>query len=146
MVSCKKYMELGMAVIEKNHEPVQVLGPANCQGGIYLMRFSQKAKPDFEGVLRGGRAILFDAKFTAQDRVKSSVVTTGQADYLDAYADMGAVTAVLVCMRFTDYYMVPWCDWKHMKELFGHLYMDSSDLETYRVTVDQYIHFLDGIF
>lgn len=143
--ACDVYRKNGIAFIEKNAEPVQVLGPVKSQGGIYFMRFAYKAKPDYEGVLAGGRGILFDVKSTVQEVIKASTLTKGQAAYLEQYDKMGAVSAILVCMKFKDYYMVPWSIWKKMKELYGHMHMNKEELEPYRVLADPYIHFLEHL-
>lgn len=135
--SCARYREHGIAFITKNSEPVQNLGPVGAQGGVYLMRYAQKAKPDFEGVLKGGRAILFDVKSTTQASIRASVVTKGQADCLDQYEKLGAISAVLVCINFTDFYFVPWDIWKNMKLLFGHKHMTEEDLALYKVPYDE---------
>lgn len=144
-VACEVYKEKGVACIDKNSEPVQIVKSLEKQGGFYLARFAQKAKPDFEGVLRGGRAILFDVKSTEQEQIKASALSKGQAQYLEQYDKMGAVSAVLVCLQIKDFYMVPWGVWKDMKNLFGHVHMTREELAPYRVNNDTYVQFLEKI-
>ena len=84
-------------------------------------------------------------KSTEQDRIKASVLSKGQAAYLDQYAKMGAVSAVLVCLQTEDFFMVPWSVWKNMKSGFGHLHMTREELAPYRVNNDTYVHFLEKI-
>ncbi len=147
--SCEIYKKAGIAFIEKNPEPVQNLGPVKQQGGYYLMRYAEKAKPDFEGVLKGGRAILFDVKSTTQPVIKSAVVTERQALCLRQYEKLGAISAVLVCMNLETFYMVPWRVWESMKTLYGHMHMTKEELEPYHVIYEdmkQFIHFLNPFF
>ena len=144
--ACAIYEAKQLALIEKNPEPVHILKAMGDQGGLYIARFEKKAKPDFEGVLNTGQAIIFDLKSTVQDRIKASALSENQAAYLERYHTMGAASFVLVCMQFEDFYMIPWSDWKNMKALCGHMYMSRSELERYRVsTADHYIHFLEHI-
>lgn len=144
-VACEVYKEKGVACIDKNSEPVQIVKSLEKQGGFYLARFVHKAKPDFEGVLCGGRAILFDVKSTEQEQIKASALSKVQAQYLEQYDKMGAISAVLVCLQPEDFFMVPWKVWKEMKMAFGHLHMTREELEPYRVDGNGYIHFLEKI-
>lgn len=144
-MACEVYKKENIAWIDKNSEPMQIVKALEQQGGFYLARFAQKAKPDFEGVLRGGRAILFDVKSTEEDQIKASVLSKGQAQYLEQYHKMGAVSAVLVCLQPADFFMVPWNVWKNMKIGFGHLHMTREELVPYRVNNDTYVHFLEKI-
>lgn len=65
--ACRIYEKRKMAMIEKNPESMRVLKAIGDQGGLYISRFDKKSKPDFEGVLSGGQAIIFDVKSTEQD-------------------------------------------------------------------------------
>ena len=119
---------------------------SNTQGGLFIARFDKKSKPDFEGVLNNGQAIIFDVKSTEQDKIRASALSKSQATYLERYHSMGAVSFILVCLQFKDFYMVPWETWKDMKVLCGHLHMTRNELEPYRVsTANGYIHFLEHI-
>lgn len=144
--ACRIYEKRKMAMIEKNPESMRVLKAIGDQGGLYISRFDKKSKPDFEGVLSGGQAIIFDVKSTEQDKIKNSVLRESQAAYLERYHIMGAVSFVLVCLQFMDFYVVPWETWKNMRTLYGHLHMTRDELETYRVSIaNGYVHFLEHI-
>lgn len=144
--ACAIYEAKQVALIEKNPEPVHILKAIGDQGGLYIARFEKKAKPDFEGVLNTGQSIIFDVKSTEQDRIRASALSKWQSAYLDRYYSMGALSYILVCIQFKDYYMVPWEIWRQMNVLYGHLHMTRADLEPYRVaTTGGYIHFLDRI-
>ena len=138
--ACTIYERRQIAMIEKNPESMCVLKPIGAQGGLYIARFDKKSKPDFSGVLNNGQAIIFDVK------IRASALSNGQATYLERYHSMGAVSFILVCLQFKDFYMVPWETWKGMKVLYGHLHMTRNELEPYRVsTANGYIHFLEHI-
>lgn len=144
--ACIIYEKQKLAMIEKNPESMRVLKAVGNQGGLYIARFDKKSKPDFEGVLNNGQAIIFDVKSTEQDKIKASALSEGQAAYLKRYHSMGAVSFILVCLQFKDFYMVPWETWKDMKVLYGHLHMTRNELEPYCVsTANGYIHFLEHI-
>lgn len=144
--ACMIYEKQQVAMIEQNPEFMRVLKPIGDQGGLYIARFDRKSKPDFEGVLNGGQAIIFDVKSTEKDKIRASVLSENQSAYLEHYHTMGAVSFVLVCLQFKDFYVVPWETWKGMKRLYGHLHMTRDELETYRVsTANGYIHFLEHI-
>lgn len=144
--ACIIYEKQKMAMIEKNPESMRVLKAVKNQGGLYIARFDKKSKPDFEGVLNNGQAIIFDVKSTEQDKIKASALSEGQAAYLKRYHSMGAVSFILVCLQFKNFYMVPWEIWNDMQALYGHLHMTQNELEPYRVsTANGYIHFLEHI-
>ena len=144
--ACAVYEAEQVAMIEKNPEPVHILKAIGDQGGLYIARFEKKAKPDFEGVLHTGQSIIFDVKCTEKDRIKASALSEDQAAYLERYHNMRALSFILVCLQFKDYYMVPWLNWKNMKGQYGHMYMSRRELEPYRVTTTGgYIHFLEHI-
>ena len=144
--ACIIYEKQKVAMIEKNPESLRVLKTVGNQGGLYIARFDKKSKPDFEGVLYNGQAIIFDVKSTEQDKIRASALSEGQATYLERYHSMGAVSFILVCLQFKDFYMVPWETWKDMKILYGHLHMTRNELEPYHVsTANGYIHFLEHI-
>lgn len=94
--ACIIYEKQKAAMIEKNPESMRVLKAVGNQGGLYIARFDKKSKPDFEGVLNNGQAIIFDVKSTEQDKIKASALSEGQAAYLKRYHSMGAVSFILV--------------------------------------------------
>jgi recombination protein U len=104
----------------------------------------KKAQPDFKGTLHGGRSVVFEAKHTDKDRIQQSCVTDEQAKRLNKHEKLGALTFVLVSFGMAEFYRIPWCDWKCMKELFGRKYVSPSDLGEYRVReADGVLRFLE---
>lgn len=74
---CRYYRMHGIANIEKTPEPFRCLHKG--AGGIAKVQFMSHAQPDYKGVLKGGRAIVFEAKATDKDRIMQSVLTEKQA-------------------------------------------------------------------
>lgn len=128
--ACEHYRNMGLAYIEKNPEPMRVIGVINRKLGHFKAIFTKAAQPDYKGTMQGGRAIVFEAKHTETDRIKQDAVTEDQWKAMDLHEAMGAACFVLVSLG-TDYYRVPWKHWKTMKEDCGHKYMNAADLHPY---------------
>ena len=107
---CRYYRMHGVANIEKPPEPFRCLHKG--AGGIAKVRFMSHAQPDYKGVLKGGRAIVFEAKITDRDRIMQDVLTQKQADELDAFQELGADS--FVCCGIQDrFFMVPYTVWSN---------------------------------
>ncbi|EOH96359.1 Holliday junction resolvase RecU [Enterococcus pallens] len=141
--ACWYYRNKGLAMIEKTPEPFRV--KRINKDNTFTGWFTGNAQPDYKGTVHGGRALVFEAKFTSKDRIKKSVVTGNQAACLDIYEEMGALVGVC-CMIGKTAAFIPWGDWKQMKELFGRQYLLESELvEEYQVPTPGYIDFLHFI-
>lgn len=128
--ACIVYRARGVADIEKTPEPMRVLRPL--ENGRFVACFSKKAQPDFQGTLRTGRAVMFEAKSTRTGKILQSAVTEEQKKHLDRHIDMGALCFVVV--SFGDLYArIPWSDWRNMKALFGHKFMTKDEASRYRI-------------
>ncbi len=130
--ACFRYKCNGWANIEKTPEPMKAIRPLG--RGQFVAFYTAKAQPDFKGVLRNGRAIMFEAKATNNDRISQSRVMDNQLKALFEYKSFNALTFILVffitenaCFR------VPIETWRDMKVLFGRKYVKAVDLEDYRV-------------
>lgn len=131
-----RYYELGGYVaIEKTPEPMQLV--KDLGAGRFIAQFTKDAQPDFKGTLRGGRSVVFEAKHTTSDRITADRVTDEQARRLDKHSAMGAICFVVVGFNMTDFFRVPWEDWKNFKALFGHKYATPAELEPYRIPINQ---------
>lgn len=65
--SLKYYQQQGLAIVEKTPEPMR---PTKDLGnGKFIAFFEKAAQPDYKGTLKGGRAVVFEAKFTASDHI-----------------------------------------------------------------------------
>lgn len=82
------YRERGYAEIEKTPEPMKVIKPEG--NGRFLACYTKKAQVDYKGTLKGGRTVLFEAKFTATDRLTQDRVIDKQASYMDRHQRLGA--------------------------------------------------------
>ena len=125
------YAQNGYAIIEKTPEPMR---PTKSLGGGKFVAFYEKqAQPDYKGIIKGGRTVLFEAKFTAADRMEQSRVLQSQQDYMDRHQALGARCFVLVGFSSGFVYCVPWSTWRDMKAQFGRKYVTENDLQTYQV-------------
>lgn len=140
MTGCDYYADRRRAVIGKVYEPYRCL--KKYDGGRFLGQWVGRAEPDFKGVLRGGRAIAFEAKSTKKSRIQKSALTNEQAEWLDAQAEMGAV--VFVCVEIKDrFFSIPWYVWRDMRSVFGKKFLMPGDIAEYEVACDGAVRFLD---
>lgn len=129
------YKACGSAVVEKTPEPMK---PIRSLGrGQFVACYERKAQPDYKGVIKGGRAVMFEAKFTSTDRMDQDRVRPEQGDYLDQHQALGARCYVLAGFLSGAVYCLPWNDWKTMKQRFGRKYATEADLQPYRVLKDR---------
>lgn len=129
------YEERGDAAIQKTPEPMKPLRAPNNRGQ-FLACFTKSAQPDFQGTLRGGRSVVFEAKHTDDDKIEYKRLTDEQIERLEKHHRLGAAAFVLVSLGLQDFYRVPWSTWRDMKEIYGRKHMKKADLEPFRV---QYI-------
>lgn len=127
------YRERGWAIVEKTPEPMR---PTKSLGnGKFIAYFEKKAQPDYKGTLKGGRTVMFEAKFTSADRMEQSRVLQGQAEYMERHQSLGARCFVLAGFGSGEVYSIPWDVWSRMKEHFGRKYVTEADLVPYRVYI-----------
>ena len=126
----RRYQQSGEAVVEKTPEPMRPL--QRLEGGRFLAVFEKPAQPDYKGTLRGGRAVVFEAKHTSTGRMTQDRVTGEQAKRLDQHQQAGALCFV-VCGFGQDVYRIPWKLWRSMQSAFGRKYITPQDVEEYRV-------------
>lgn len=125
------YRQNGYADIEKTPEPMRPI--KSLGNGRFVAYYEHKAQPDYKGTIKGGRTVLYEAKFTASDRMEQSRVSPGQAEYLTRLEGLGARCYVLAGFASGEVYRVPWRGWTGMKEHFGRKYVTENDLTEYRV-------------
>lgn len=125
------YDERGYAIVEKTPEPMR---PTKSLGnGKFIAYFEKKAQPDYKGTLKGGRALVFEAKFTSTDRMEQSRVLPGQQEYMEKHCKLGARCYVVIGFISGEVYRLPWEVWRDMKEIFGRKYVTEDDVQKYRV-------------
>ena len=138
------YRRYGIANVHKYPEPLKVIRATG--KGTFECCFVKRSEPDFIGTLRGGRAIVFEAKHTDNDRILQEVVKEHQAAALDAHEKLGAACFILVSLRMRDFFFLPWEIWKSMKKRYGHKYGCAADMFEYRVVqAGGTIDFLDAL-
>lgn len=144
MGGCCIYAANQIALIQKTPEPMRPLRPLG--KGQFVACFEKKAQPDFKGVLYGGKAIEFEAKFTETGRIHKDAVSKEQAEHLTLMSMLGAVCFVLVCFSFNTYARIPWTVWENMKQEYGRLYITEQEAKKYAVHFKNFaLDFLRGI-
>lgn len=138
--ACKRYEMEGAAFIQKTPEPMKPIKPL--KAGQFVACYTKTAQPDYSGTLRGGRAVVFEAKHSANDRIEQKRVTLEQTIALNQHQALGAVCFVLVSFSFERFYRVPWEVWRSMREHFGKVSANEKDLAPYRINITR---FLDGL-
>lgn len=140
--ACDYYRDRGLADIVKVDEPFKVLELYD--RGRFKGQFTKKANPDFEGTLKGGHSICFEAKYTSQNRMAKSVISDKQEEVLSYKSVLGAVVGV--CVGIVDrYFFVPWEVWSNMEEIYGKKSVNADDLAKFEVKFRRGIMFLDRI-
>ena len=126
------YSEKGLAYIEKTPEPMRII--KSLGGGRFVACFKKKAQSDYKGTIKGGRSVIFEAKYTDSDRMEQSRVTVEQSEYIEKHYKLGAMCHILAGFGTGNVYRIPWEDWCNMKALFGRKYVKETDLEKYKVS------------
>lgn len=138
---CQYYRQTGRAYVVKEPESFRVL-KKDKRTGRAAIQFVKHAQPDFHGTIKGGRSIVFEAKYTSGDKIKQDVITPEQAASLTMQEKLGA--AAFVCAGVGGkVFMVPWALFGDMKKYFGRKYATPEDLANFEVKFDMAIKFLD---
>ena len=140
--ACEYYKMNGIAYIKKTPEPMRPISK-QMKDGSFKAVFVKKAQADYRGVLKGGKAIAFEAKHTIKDRLQQSCVSTEQSDDLDSMQEMDARCFVLCSFGFSRFFRVPWGVWKNMKQIYGRKYVTPADIEQYEITYNGTLLFLN---
>jgi penicillin-binding protein-related factor A (putative recombinase) len=145
MSACLGYLYEGRACIDKIPEPFGV-SKKDQQTGMFKGRFfgNKKAQPDFQGTLKGGKSIIFEAKTTTKDKISLKVLSSHQEALLEKHYQLGAITAVCVGIN-NDFYFVPYALWRLCKEQWDRQYFTKEDLKEYKVRFNGAVNFLDFV-
>ena len=143
-IACGRYRKDGTAIIYKNSEPLRPSGKFG-KGGMVSAYYQKKSVPDFTGVLKGGQAIMFEAKHvTGKKSIPFSRMQEHQEQYLIDFGNMGAKSFVLIGFDMTDFYMIPIDDYLNFKENNGKKSLNKSEIEMYRVhNTEKGLNFLE---
>lgn len=128
--SLEYYRAKGFAAIEKTPEPMKPI--RDLGKGQFIACYEKKAQADYKGVVKGGREVVFEAKFTASDRLNQDRVTPEQAAFMDEHQALGARCWVIGGFLSGNVYLIPWPVWSDMKNRFGHKYAKEADLQAYK--------------
>ncbi len=132
---CDYYERLKLAKIEKTPEPMKIL--QHIDNGKFEAVFTKAAQPDFKGCIKGGRTVVFDAKFTEADRITYQALSDFQRESLLYYFNLGAMSFVLVGFANGDIYKIEINIWNEMKERFGRKYILQSELDEMLLKVNR---------
>ena len=139
------YHDKGVAYVEKTPEPMRPLSPPN-ERGQFKACYIKAGQPDFKGTLTGGRAVVFEAKHTSDDKIEYSRLTAEQVQSLTDHDALGAAAYVLVSFKLQNFYRIPWSVWRDMKQLYGRKYVKESELSKYKVKfIAGVLKLLEGI-
>jgi recombination protein U len=142
--ACEFYKHTGKAKIEKTPEPRRVIGRTGDRKSKMICVNEKKAQPDFQGTLRGGTSIVFEAKHTDTDRIQQSRVTPEQWDDMEAHHRLGASCWVVVSFGFRSYARIPWAVWREMKGHYGRKYITEAESREFGLPlVNGIVAFLD---
>ena len=125
------YSEKGFAKVEKNQEPVRILRPLG--NGSFIACFTKKAQADYKGTIKGGRTVIFEAKYTEQDRLLQNAVDENESEYMEIHESLGARCFVICGFASGNVYRVPWGVWRNMKRIYGHKYVTEEEIKQYQV-------------
>lgn len=139
---CRYYSSIGAAEIDKTPEPFRV--HSKSKNGMFTGRFTANAQPDFKGTLKGGQAIVFEAKYTTTEKLHQDVLTNQQYDTLERYDALGAIAGVCAGIKAKCYF-IPWDIFRDMKLIFGRKYVTQNDLKKYEVKFNGCILFLSNM-
>lgn len=124
---CQIYEYNGLARIEKTPEPMKIL--KYLDQGRFEAVFEKDAQPDFKGTVKGGRTVVFDAKFTESDKIRYQVLSDNQRNALLKYSELGAMSFILVGFANGKIYKIDINEWVRMKQDFGRLYIMQEELD-----------------
>lgn len=131
--ACDWYRSVKEADIEKTPEPMKIL--KRLDNGRFIACFQKKAQPDYNGLLKGGQAVSFEAKHTETEQMEQSRVSDEQSDALDRKLQLGAKCFVVIGFSMSQYYRIPWDVWRNMKKHFRRKYVRPEDLAAYQITI-----------
>lgn len=126
------YSEKGYAKIDKTPEPFKII--KRLEHLRFIGCFQKKAQPDYKGTIKGGRSVIFEAKYTDSDRIQQDRVSDAQWSYMEQATELGARCFVLAGFKSGGIYRIPWPVWSDMKKKFGHKYVTEKDLSEYRIS------------
>lgn len=142
-VACDLYTQKGIARISKTPEPMKIIGKQT-RGGFPAV-FVKQAQPDFQGTLKGGTSIMFEAKHTASTNIRFDRLTNEQVKEFQWHDELGGICFIFITFNFDSYYTVMWKDWLELKRRTNKLSANKKDLEPYKIDFSNDLDFLKGV-
>lgn len=103
----ERYIEHGLACIEKIPTPIKPIKMGKEKGTISLAYFEKKGSVDYIGVVQGF-PVCFDAKETGKDNFPLKNIHEHQMTYMSAYVKQRGVAFILVYFTARDeIYLLP---------------------------------------
>lgn len=111
--SNNRYEAMGLALVNKRPTPVKVTG--RFRGGEIKGYFERPSTVDYDGILLGGRSIVFEAKSVAKaNRFDLKNVEPHQVEYLSKCHDLNGISFLLIEMQaLNSMYLIPYITFKH---------------------------------
>lgn len=106
-ITNERYLEHGLALIEKIPTPIKPITMGKEKGTISLAYFEKKGSVDYIGVVQGV-PVCFDAKETSKDYFPLKNIHEHQIEYMKAFQKQKGIAFILV--HFTNknhYYYLP---------------------------------------
>ena len=125
------YADKGYALIDKTPEPFKII--KRLENTRFIGCFTKQSQPDYKGVIKGGRMVVFEAKYTTTDRITQDRISDAQWAYMTQATELGARCFVLVGFKSHRAYKVPWSAWVDMKEQYGRKYMTEKEMAIYEL-------------
>lgn len=122
-----------LAIIEKTPEPMKIL--RHIENGHFETVFTKSAQPDFKGTIKGGKTVVFDAKFTESDRITYQALSDYQREMLLSYDELGAMAFILVGFFDGSMYKIDIKQWSCMKQNFGRKYIKQIELDEFGMKI-----------
>lgn len=146
--ACNFYREKNIANIHKTPEPFRVL--KKLPAGKFTGQFLRKAEPDFKGCFMNGQCIVFECKYTSQNKIQRSILSENQNAELERNYNLKCITAVCICFAegLTErYFFVPFEVWLNMEKHFGKKSVTAEDLKNFEIyyKYSKGIDFLENI-
>lgn len=119
----------GMCALSKAPTPLKIISRA--EEGVFRARIIVSGQPDFYGVIRGGRSVVIEAKYTGTGQMLASRLLEHQEAALRRHAELGALTLVAVSFGSLRIGLIPFSEWCAMKSILGRKYVTFEDLEAH---------------
>lgn len=129
--SCAYYRTKGIAHIQKTPEPFRMVGKG--RNGQVVGFYEKMAQPDFQGTLKNGRSIVFEAKHTNSTNIPFERISRVQSYELERHSKLGAECYVIIGFKFEQFYLVDWESWKLLKKSVGKKSVNRKDLADYEI-------------